>query len=182
MSMSRIWRTPRTCRCGYNIRAASMKVSRTIAAETRGCLTNLKGLWSAIQRSFSSEKDLNASSSSRRMSRQEILSIMGKSSGLKATVPPSSSPLGEGLMVSLIRAVFTAGSLLINITQSSSADATKSSLQKSPASSFTWMYPTPFRFNISRTSGSSAMPAPSIGGSIKALNRTALFFGAEVSE
>ena len=79
-------------------------------------------------------------------------------------------------MVASSRAVFTGGRVRMNITQSSSAGATESSRQKSPASSFTWMYPTPFRCISSRTAGSSAMPAPSTGGSIKALNRMARFF------
>jgi len=34
---------PLTCRWGYRIRAASMNVSRIMAAETRGCLRNVKG-------------------------------------------------------------------------------------------------------------------------------------------
>jgi hypothetical protein len=63
----------------------------------------------------------------------------------------------------------------MNMTQSSSAGDTKISRQKSPASSFTWMYDAPLRRISSRTSGSSAMPAPSIGGSINALNRMAAF-------
>ena len=69
---------------------------------------------------------------------------LGNPTPLKDAEPPSSSPSGEGRGMSLSLAVFTEGSVLMNITQSSSAGDTKSSLQKSPASSFTWTYDAPF--------------------------------------
>jgi hypothetical protein len=37
-----------------------MKVSSTMAAETRGCTTDFRGRWSAIHRSFCLEKTLEA--------------------------------------------------------------------------------------------------------------------------
>ena len=63
---------------------------------------------------------------------------MGKSRGLKAMGPSSSCPLSAGGLVSPSGAVFTEGRVLMNMTQSSSAGATKSSRQNRPTISWTW--------------------------------------------